>query len=72
MVVLPAPFGPRYPNISPFSTLNVIPSSIVLPENSLCREDTSITARSPHLVFREGRGLPLIFPVFLIQIRRCS
>ena len=72
MVVLPAPFGPRYPNISPLSTVNVIPSSIVLPENSLCREDTSITARGAHLVFREGKGLPLIFPVFLIQIQLCS
>jgi hypothetical protein len=29
VVVLPAPFGPRKPRISPFSTLNDIPSIAV-------------------------------------------
>src|SRR6185369_13161664 len=30
VVVFPAPFGPRKPRISPFSTLNDIPSTAVL------------------------------------------
>ena len=60
MVVFPAPFGPRYPNISPFSTENVISSSIFLPEKFLDRNATSITARDAHPFLREERVLSVV------------
>ena len=42
VVVLPAPFGPRKPRISPFSTLNEMPSTAVARPYLLVRLSTSI------------------------------
>ena len=42
VVVLPAPFGPRKPRISPFSTLNEMPSTAVWRPYLLVRFSTSI------------------------------
>src|SRR5947209_5115883 len=56
VVVLPAPFGPTKPNISPAGTLKSTPWSAALPAYLLCRPWTSITAAS--LVVQHQVGLP--------------
>src|SRR5579875_1354712 len=46
VVVLPAPFGPSSPVISPSRALNVTPSTALTSPNALCRFLTSIISRS--------------------------
>jgi hypothetical protein len=50
VVVFPAPFGPRYPNISPLSTEKVTLSRTLRPEKSFCRALISMTGRFCHLL----------------------
>src|SRR2546428_9741530 len=56
VVVLPAPFGPTKPKISPGGTLKSTPWSAARPAYLLCRPWTSITAVS--LVVQHQVGLP--------------
>jgi hypothetical protein len=44
VVVFPAPFGPRNPRISPFSTWNDIPSIAIFVTYRFVRFSTEITA----------------------------
>src|SRR5579864_3852892 len=57
VVVLPAPFGPSSPKISPCSTSNETPSTTATPEYALVRPSTEMTAaisRAPYV--RETPG----------------
>src|SRR3989304_6302774 len=58
VVVLPAPFGPRKPRISPFSTRNEIPSTAVARPYLLVRPSTSIMRSYLPCLVPWTRGLP--------------
>ena len=55
VVVLPAPFGPRNPNVSPIFTAKLMPFTATLSPNRLVSPITSIASMAPaHHTFLSG------------------
>src|SRR5438874_8874599 len=71
VVVLPAPFGPRSPHTSPFSTANPKSSTASTSRKRLVSPDTAITGTAPEptgAAVGSAAGLLLLLALLLVQL----